>query len=480
MRANIACLKMLPIRMHMFAAKWCLLCCFALGRVISPAWGADLAANNLQLEFCATYIPCQISIGIMDAAASVDETNRKVRDYFNSIGRQPVRSEREYKEWLTTIKSSDRQNLVDKCTEKRGAFMLDWCEASYLLAGERSNQRPIEKKIELSDSDILRFGRDQLKVLQEDDAQLYSLLKVACKIEDGRLRESCANSMDLAKHLILREIGFNSDYRYQRVGLSFQSTAVNLFKQFFDWKEKDRMWVARLDPATDGIKSGEIRGGQLPTDEARSTKPLEIDNGFVDPFGGTSKRLESDSIEARRREFYRDQESARKFTEVVGAVAQTVINQKLQQDQLQAQQRVVLQQQMARQRQAQTSASSSEQRIYSDASPTQTITAPVSTNVDQTQILGVDATNCLINEPSRSGGQGSVLRNRCGYSVSAGWCVVGLDCTNYDYGFTSQWTIRGGDNYPISGSAGRKVVFGACTPTTTSPVAVSSSQFVCK
>jgi hypothetical protein len=363
MRVNIACQKRLPIRMTMFAAKWCLLCCFVLGRVISPAWGADLAANNLQLEFCATYIPCQISIGIMDAAASADETNHKVRDYFNSIGRQPVRSEREYKEWLTTIKSSDRQNLVDKCTQKRGAHMLDWCEATYLLAGERSNQRPIEKKTELSEADILRFGNDQLKLLREDDDQLYSFLRVACRVEGGIVREICETNTDIVRHMLLREQEFNGDSRYRAVGLEFRSKAVAYFKQFFEWRERDRVWVA-LVPKNQGesvLRKGDIEQLLVNSPEQKhQTDQEQSATGFVDPFSGTSKRLETASIETRRREFYKEQESARRFTEVVIAVGQVAIAQKIQNDQLMLQRQLAASQQQAIRQQ------NSQQRIYSD------------------------------------------------------------------------------------------------------------------
>jgi hypothetical protein len=87
------------------------------------------------------------------------------------------------------------------------------------------------------------------------------------------------------------------------------------------------------------------------------------------------------------------------------------------------------------------------------------------------------AGDCLSAVRRASGGID--LQNNCGYAVEAGWCVIGYDCKNGDWGYSNQWTIGAGRSYPISGSLNRMVNFAACTPTQTSVISTSRTEYQC-
>jgi hypothetical protein len=87
------------------------------------------------------------------------------------------------------------------------------------------------------------------------------------------------------------------------------------------------------------------------------------------------------------------------------------------------------------------------------------------------------AGDCLSAVRRASGGID--LQNNCGYAVEAGWCVIGYDCKNGDWGYGNQWTIGAGRSYPVSGSLNRMVNFAACTPTQTSVISTSRTEYRC-
>ncbi len=126
-----------------------------------------------------------------------------------------------------------------------------------------------------------------------------------------------------------------------------------------------------------------------------------------------------------------------------------------------------------------TKASSSGSRVYSDDSLKQSLSSNNGTR-DTTESTARAVTECVRMETSSTGSGGGQLRNICGYSVEVGWCVIGYDCKYGDYGFTNQLTLKAGASYPISGSIGRLVNFGACTPVNSSILSISKTEMRCK
>ena len=439
----------------------------SIGVSMPPALAAKgLSEENLQLEFCVTYLPCQIAVGVMDTAVEIEQRRSLISSFFKRFGQMPARSEKEYREWLSTINPTERQRLVDRCTDVRGKNMLDWCESSYLLEGEISAQRPPQRP-PLTDADVARFGGEQIKLLRAEDENLLAALKLQCRIVDGRLSELCATNVDLVRQMQLGEQAFNENARYRDVGLSFQSEAVLFFKRYFEWKERDRMWIPRpVEPEAWTLLPGDT--AKLPNVRSRSIveQPPDV-TGFVDPFAGTSKRLEPASIEAQRREFQREQASARRFTEALGVIAQAALEQRN------------LQQALRAQPTAPVGPRTLGQRIYSDDPAKQHFPSPDS-DQNRPETTSRAVTECVIAEPSSTGSGALQLRNTCNFAVEVGWCVVGLDCKNGGHGFSNQWSLRPGASYPISGSKGRQVSFGACTPANSSITSVSSREINCK
>lgn len=124
-------------------------------------------------------------------------------------------------------------------------------------------------------------------------------------------------------------------------------------------------------------------------------------------------------------------------------------------------------------------ASNSGSRIYSDDPSKQSF----SSDTAERNSVGSTAravTECVRMETSNTGSGGGQLRNTCGYSVEVGWCVIGYDCKYGDYGFTNQLTLKAGAAYPISGSSGRLVNFGACTPINSSILSISRTEIQCR
>lgn len=88
------------------------------------------------------------------------------------------------------------------------------------------------------------------------------------------------------------------------------------------------------------------------------------------------------------------------------------------------------------------------------------------------------AGDCLSAVRKNTGGLD--LKNNCTYVVEAGWCVVGYDCKNGDWGYSSQVSIAAGQTWPISGSINRTISFGGCTPKNANVSSVSKTEYACK
>lgn len=87
------------------------------------------------------------------------------------------------------------------------------------------------------------------------------------------------------------------------------------------------------------------------------------------------------------------------------------------------------------------------------------------------------AGDCLIAVKKTSGGID--LKNTCGYAVEIGWCVIGHDCKNGDWGYSNQLSLGAGRTWPIFGSINRVVNFGACTPINTNVISTSRTEYSC-
>lgn len=322
--------------------------------VAQTSASSGLAEKSEELEYCATYLPCAIAVGIMDTAVQGMELTDRVKNFFSSVGRRPAKTETEFKEWLITLSPSERQRLVSDCTKRRGADMLSWCQEGFLTPSELQAAKPNPV---VENDDRLRFDAQiALNDLRNRDEQAMMVLRASCRLEAGRPNYGCNSQIDNLNYLYRGELSFNDNRQHKRLGISFASRSAKFIAQYFYWDTKNPQWIAKEQTSEDLWKNLPSRGSsdslldkQLSAAVISNAAP-KADSLFSD----TSNRLSAEAINVERDNFRKSVEEAKIFTQTMLVAAQQLANQQLQQSQLEAQ------------RVPQATSNSSIQRIFSD------------------------------------------------------------------------------------------------------------------
>lgn len=158
---------------------------------------ADNALNErTQLEFCATYLPCAIAVGIMDGVAEGHSRWQKMQNFFSTFGRTPALSKAEFDAFVASQTPAWRLEQVAKCMRHRGDYMRDFCEDSYLTR-EELRQAQDKRQPKKEPFDAFSARQRQRSVWQEDS-----------RISSG-LRNSCESKIEIDQYAcdrLIREL----------------------------------------------------------------------------------------------------------------------------------------------------------------------------------------------------------------------------------------------------------------------------------
>lgn len=295
-----------------------------------------LLNERTQLEYCATYVPCAIAVGIMDSAAVGISFIDKVKAYIRTFGNTPIRSEREFRAYLNTLSAQKRQEYVSKCINQRGSNMRDYCEESYLLDSELKNLKASRTS---QSPDVTKESATRArKVLVDKDADLMSVLGPSCRMTASGPSYGCNTLLEEISRFDREIAAFNRDLITLQFVAPFESAAINKIMTIYDrdndhgtikWIPKASQTAAKTDLTVTDSKSslpiGIVATSPQPATEDEAWKSLPkrasdaaIDKQFEsvlnasksisssDPYAGTSSRLSPEQFEMDKQ---RSQES---------------------------------------------------------------------------------------------------------------------------------------------------------------------------
>lgn len=295
-----------------------------------------LLNERTQLEYCATYVPCAIAVGIMDSAAAGISFTDNVKAYIRTFGNTPIRSEREFRAYLNTLSAQKRQEYVSKCINQRGSDLRDYCEESYLLDSEIKNLKASRssQSLDVTKESAMRAR----KSLADKDADLMSVLGPSCRMTVSGPSYGCNTLLEEISRFDRDITAFNRDLTTLQFVAPFESAAINKIMTIYDkdndhgtikWIPKASLTAVKTDlPATDAKSSlpqRVIADSPLPATEDEAWKSLPkragdatLDKQFEgllnasksisssDPYAGTSSRLSPEQFEMDKQ---RSQES---------------------------------------------------------------------------------------------------------------------------------------------------------------------------
>ncbi|NOT65529.1 MAG: hypothetical protein HOP06_05805 [Methylotenera sp.] len=280
----------------------CLLLAISL-QAIADTKNLDSAlSERTQLEFCATYAPCAIAVGIMDASSASLSYVDKVKAYFSTFGNKPVKSEAEFKAYLTGLNPSQRQAYVNKCLDARGTNMRDYCEKEYLTESEL-------KKLELSR--IKSTPQTELEIIEEEkkklealDSKLYNELSSACPSPNALCYVSSIDEGLVRLNLRIEQLNSNPLFR-QKFG-QFVSKALN--RKLIGYElDNGRFWSTRATPTKQAANAWDNLPSRQPsTTENKNLQALVETNNTANannPYAGVSDQLNQETIDKKAKSY---------------------------------------------------------------------------------------------------------------------------------------------------------------------------------
>jgi hypothetical protein len=295
-----------------------------------------LLNERTQLEYCATYMPCAIAVGIMDSTATGMSFADKVKAYIRTFGNTPIRSEREFRAYLNTLSTQKRQEYVSKCINQRGSNMREYCEESYLsdselksLKASRSSQSP-----DVTKESAIRAR----KSLADKDADLMSVLGPSCRMTANGPSYGCNTLLEEISRFDREITAFNRDQITLQFVSPFESAAINKIMTIYD-KDNDHgtiKWIPKaslttvktdltvadskpsLTPAVVSTNTPSVLEDEVWKSLPKRAGDAAVDKQFEgvlnasksisssDPYAGTSSRLSPEQFEMDKQ---RSQES---------------------------------------------------------------------------------------------------------------------------------------------------------------------------
>ncbi len=142
---------------------------------------ADALSGRMQLEFCATYAPCAIAVGIMDGVNDAQNGLDKVKRYFSGLGRKPAMNAAEFRAFVESQSPAWRKDQVSRCLNYKGSIYQEFCEETYFTADEQRQAKEARepKRVEY----VYGTARQARADILDRDDKLYNGLWVNCKDE---------------------------------------------------------------------------------------------------------------------------------------------------------------------------------------------------------------------------------------------------------------------------------------------------------
>jgi hypothetical protein len=244
--------------------------------------------EQVQLEYCATYLPCAIAVGLMDTASQGLSLVERAKRLAASFGAKKVRNGREWREYLDGLTPSERQAYVRRCTAHKGQNMLDECEKEYLTGFEyqaAANARAPKSLPMFKEKAVAAY-----RLLEEQDEAVYRQIKEC--IDNQNPVRTCRNLTSSLTGDLERSINrFNRDKELMQFVPPFESRAFAYAANYFD-KEQNYdgtiMWSAKASqPAQPSGGSASLR--------ALQGSPSNLPTATADTFASNvSDRLKDD------------------------------------------------------------------------------------------------------------------------------------------------------------------------------------------
>jgi hypothetical protein len=140
---------------------------------------ADSINERTQLEFCATYLPCALAVGIVDGVAAGEGRLQKLKNYFSGLGRTPAMSSAEFEAFVASQPASWRKEQVIACVKYRGSNTYqEFCEESFLTRDELQQARDARLPVKPVMSRLL--AKSRRSSIYERDSNIATSLSLGC------------------------------------------------------------------------------------------------------------------------------------------------------------------------------------------------------------------------------------------------------------------------------------------------------------
>jgi hypothetical protein len=449
--------------------------------------------EEVQAEYCATYLPCAIAMGVMNSTTQGLSFYERMKRIVSGLGEKKVRNASEWRDYLDGLSPAERQAYVGKCTEHRGQGMLDFCEKEYLTTSEYEAAYRARSSKSSTSSKGKTWVEQDYKNLEQLDDNTLSQIRI-CFMSNEPIRICRGKVNDLTPHLERSVRIFNQDKENMQFYQPFVSRAITFAASHFDQEKNSDgtiFWSPKLSQAPEptggsaSLRALQGNSNSLPTataDTFASNVSARLkDDEHLRAAQADGKRI-ADNFERTQQTIFRNE--MQRIEQEAERARQARIAHQQAEFKRQQESELLRSERVERQRREVIEADQKFQERHgmdmlggaasSGSSSGGMSPAPLSTSsAANTRPAG----DCLSAVRRVSGG--IELQNNCGYAVEAGWCVIGYDCKNGNWGYKNQWTIGAGRSYPVSGSVNRMVNFAACTPVNASVISTSPTEYQC-
>ena len=422
-------------------------------------------SNSEELEFCATYAPCAIAVGLMKGSETAINLVDSAKRYFNFFGQSSPRTPQAFREYLGGLTRADRQVLVKKCIDVRGQSSDDYCASEFLLDSDRAES--VRSKPPTSLSSRLAQLKESLSYVVAEDSRLIADYELFC----ARGPQNCVLSDDFQSRLAMLRRNLDrlqADPEYLEYFSRYSLRSLQLVEKNFtfdgiSWSAKaaDEPWKALPTRNADANLTKQL---------ANAVSSSAGTNARVDPFAGTTDRLNPDQIAAARQNY---QAARQQDAEILSGLFKLSIELVAQKAALDA---------AAVAQNAVRTTQNSPRPTTSNSATNYSSNSEFVASTTNSPAGGEGAGNCLsVTRPPNAWAE---LKNSCSYAVEANWCYVGLDCKYGDWGFTNSATIGPGRSRSASSQGSKSsqysILFNACKGANASLTEPSKGNTRCK
>ena len=205
---------------------------------------AEPVNERTQLEFCATYLPCGIAVGLMDGVVAGEAQAQKLKNFFSNLGRKPAMSRSEFEAFAESQGPIWRNEQVSKCIVYKGVTYQDFCEEMYLTGQEQKQAREAREPSRTAlSAESARLARADIL---DRDAKHYNGLWVNCK-GDRADSADCGQSILTFAQIKTAADALNADPDFSKFFPLISLRSEALARQTHDYD--GRNWMRKRDGA---------------------------------------------------------------------------------------------------------------------------------------------------------------------------------------------------------------------------------------